>query len=216
MIVLAATDGTGWWSGAQDRLASPTLAFVLVALGLLALSVEAANPGIIGTGVGGVVLVLLGLVGLAGLPVTALGLVLVLVAGGLFAAEVTTPGTGLFAAGGVLALAVGGLVLVESSSSPGVPATVALPLAAAVGIGVAVVGRLATTSRNSPSMTTGEAVLVGREVTVGRRIGERALVFVNGSWWQVDGISEPGAQGRVIGQDGLVLVVEPLEPERDD
>jgi membrane-bound serine protease (ClpP class) len=71
---------------ARQRLADPNLAFLFLSLGTLAIFYEFVHPGIGFGGVAGVVMIVLGMFGLSVLPVNVVGVVLLLLAAGLFVA----------------------------------------------------------------------------------------------------------------------------------
>ncbi|CAN5832676.1 nodulation protein NfeD [soil metagenome] len=188
------------------HLADPNLAFIFMSFGTLAIVYEAANPGMGFAGIAGVIALLLGFFSLSVLPVTAVGVALLILAAALFIGEVFVPGVGVMAAGGTIALLLAGLFLFEGTLS--VSAPVLWPVALVLGGATIVAGRLAFRARMARP-TTGASTLVGQTVTVGRRDGERGDVFVDGSWWTArseEGTLEPGT-AEVVAVDGLTLVV---------
>jgi membrane-bound serine protease (ClpP class) len=196
-------------------LADPNIAFLLLSLGTLAIIYELANPGIGGGGIVGAIFLILGFFSLAVLPVTALGGILLLLAIGLFAAEIFTPGVGVFAAGGTVSLILGGLFLFRGGV--GVDLTVLLPVALVVGGGVLVAGRLAWRTRRLPG-STGTGAVVGHRGTVKGVQGDRAQVVVQGVWWGARSTGpqlREGQRVRVVEMDGLELVVEPEEGQQE-
>jgi membrane-bound serine protease (ClpP class) len=207
-VTLIIDSAPGW-------LADPRVAYVLLALGIASLLAEAANPGIVGTGVLGVAAVLAGLWSLALQAVTPVGLGLVVVAAACFAAELLTKATGPAAAAGSAAFLAGGLVLIEPPGQ-GLPASVAVPTALALGLAATAVGVLAARTRALPA-STGEGALVGRDLVVERADGATGEAFVAGAWWRIRTAGdplEPGVRARVVARDGLDLVVEPQPKDR--
>jgi membrane-bound serine protease (ClpP class) len=94
---------------------------------------------------------------------------------------------------------------------------VVLPIAAVIGAAVVVAGRLVVRSRRAPVTASGQGLLLG-QVTLVRRHGEApAQAFVEGAWWTVrsTGPSPPrdGSTVRVVGLEGLDLIVEPDVPD---
>ena len=97
---------------ALGAIANPNLAFLLISLGSLALIVEIWNFGSFIPGTIGVVLLIIGFAGVGQLPFQWAGIVLILLAMALLAAEIfVTPGFGFFGVAGVIALILGGLFL---------------------------------------------------------------------------------------------------------
>jgi membrane-bound serine protease (ClpP class) len=216
--LLAQSDGTTLLDSFVQWLDNPTVAFLLLALGITSVMVEIAHPGILGTGIGGVVAILLGLWSLSMQSVNMAGFALITLAALLFLAELFSPTTGLAALGGTVALLAGGLLLIDDPVEGGVPAVVVLPASAVIGTAVVVAGRIALRVRDRPPLS-GPDGLIGRPVVVEQVIDEAGLsgrTFTEGAWWQVrtSGAQlRPGAPARIVAVDGLVLVVVPTHEE---
>lgn len=195
-------------------LADPNIAFLLLSLGTLGLIYELGTPGVGVAGVTGALLIVLALFALSLLPVNVVGLLLLALAAALFVAEVVAPGFAGFAAGGAVVLVLSGVFLFDDASGVSVSLGLLLPIAVVVGVAVVIAGRLAVRSRRALP-TTGLAQFTGAEVTVARSSGETGQAFVEGAWWTV---RSPGAdlhdgeRVRVVGAEGLTLVVQPAEP----
>ncbi|KOV52061.1 protease/transporter [Streptomyces sp. AS58] len=202
------TRDLGFFGEFRQLLASPELAFLFLSIGTLAVIYELASPGVGVGGVIGVVLLVLGFVALSVLPFNVAGLLLLILAAALFAAEVLTPGVGVFAAGGTVALVFAGILLFRGEL--GVDPAVLWPTAVVVGGGAVLAGRLAWRARKAPA-TTGHEGLLGRETVVRRVDGEMGQVFLDGAWWAVRGRTAPVVQGqrvRVVDVAGLELLVD--------
>lgn len=192
-------------------LADPNIAFLFISLGTLAIIYELANPGIGAGGITGVILLLLAFTALSVLPVNAAGAILLVLAGVLFVAELFVPGIGVFAAGGTVALILGGLFLFRGPI--GVDPAALWPVAAAVGAGSLALGRVAWRTRRLATVT-GTHAIVGARGVVKEVEGDDLQVFVQGSWWGArarSGPLRPGQEIRVTEMDGLRLIVEPAE-----
>jgi membrane-bound serine protease (ClpP class) len=192
-------------------LADPNIAFLFISLGTLAIIYELANPGIGAGGITGVILLLLAFTALSVLPVNAAGAILLVLAGVLFVAEVFVPGIGVFAAGGTVALILGGLFLFRGPI--GVDPVAVLPVAVLVGAGALALGRAAWRTRRLVGVSGTEAI-VGARGVVKAIDGDDVQVFVQGSWWGArarSGPLRPGQEIRVTEMDGLRLIVEPEE-----
>ncbi|WP_137992016.1 NfeD family protein [Streptomyces vilmorinianum] len=198
----------------RQTLASPELAFLFLSLGTLAVVYEFATPGMGLAGTAGVILLVLGFVALSVLPFQAGGLLLLLLAAVLFLAELFTPGVRVFAAGGTAALVMAGVLLFRGELA--VDPLALWPTALVVGGATVLAGRLAWRARRAP-VATGLQTLVDAETRVRRASADTGQVFLDGAWWSVRSASgSPLAEGgrvRVTGQDGLVLIVEPLPEE---
>jgi membrane-bound serine protease (ClpP class) len=138
---------------------------------------------------------------------------LLVLAAALFIAELFVPGVGVFAAGGTVALVLGGLFLFDGAVR--VDLAVLVPAALVVGGGSVLAGRLAWRARRAPSVSGREA-LVGRQVTVRTADGPVGQVLLDGAWWTARSRNAPLAPGqpaRVVDLDGLELIVEPNKEE---
>ena len=200
-------------------LSDPNLAFLFISIGTLAILYELANPGFGGGAIVGVILLVLAFTALSVFPVNAAGVILLVLAAGLFVAELFVPGVGVFAAGGTAALVVAGLFLFRGPI--GVDPIVLLPTAAVAGGGAVALGRIAWRSRRLAGSTGAEGI-VGSQGTVRSVEGDEGLVFLQGALWTAratDGTLRPGQRIHVVEMDGLRLVVKPdpdPESQQDD
>ncbi|MEO7443087.1 MAG: NfeD family protein [Acidimicrobiales bacterium] len=206
--------GMGLFRRAQQRLADPNLAYLFLSLGTMAVILELATPGLGAGGAVGAILLLLAMFSLAVLPVEAVGLLLVVLAGGLFVVELFVPGIGVAAAGGAVALILAGVLLFRDVPGfDGVSASVLIPVAVLAGAAALVAGRMARSVRKAP-VRTGLGLLVGRTVSVSRPDSAAGWAFVEGAWWQIrshDGSAlVVDGQVRVVEVNGLELLVEPF------
>ena len=196
----------------QQVLASPELAFLLLAVAVLGLLAELASPGVGAGAVVGVIALVLALFSLTVLPVQAVGVALLVLALVLYGAEVLAPGVGVAAVGGTVALVLAGVFLVDDAEGIGVDLLVVVPTALLLGVLAVVAGRLALSGRTDPSTTTGAGALVGREVEVVETDGADGRALLDGTWWSVRSEQarlHRGETVRVVDVDGLVLVVTP-------
>jgi membrane-bound serine protease (ClpP class) len=204
----------GFFRSLLQTLADPNLAFLFLSIGTLALIYELATPGMGLGGVVGVVMLVLAFFALSVLPVNIAGVLLLVLAAGLFVAEVFTPGIGVFAGGGTIALIFAGLFLFEGPEVRVNPA-VLWPTAVVVGGGVIVAGRLAWRARSRQPVSGTEA-FAGQQAVLHDASGHSGRAMFDGAWWTVRGARDPlhrGQRVRVVGVDGLTLLVEPVDPE---
>jgi len=190
-------------------LTDPNIAFLFISIGTLAIIYELANPGIGAGGITGAILLLLAFTALSVLPVNAAGAILLVLAGALFVAELFVPGIGVFAAGGTVALVLGGLFLFRGPI--GVDPVVLVPMAVLAGAGALGLGRVAWRTRRLVGVS-GTQAIVGSRGVVKEIEGDDLQVFVQGSWWGArarSGSLRPGQDIRVVEMDGLRLIVEP-------
>lgn len=132
-----------------DFIASPTLAFLLLAVGGAGIIVELWNPGLFIPAIIGFVALGIAILALVNLPANWLGLGLILLAMALFYFETQAPGFGLFGFGGAVSFVFGGLLLFGDITSgerslPG-GGTTEINMAAFIGISAVLFGCLAST-----------------------------------------------------------------------
>jgi len=199
--------------GLLQTLADPNIAFLLSSVGTLALIYELAAPGGGLAGVIGAIFLVLAFFALSVLSVDIAGLILLALAAGLFVAEVFVPGIGVFAGGGVLALAAAGLFLFDDLPGLSVDLGLLLPVSIAMGVAVVWAGRMAASMRNAPAYRGTGGELAGARGTVRRVDGGRGQAMVSGALWAVRSAGSPLEVGQtieVVERDGLTLVVEPV------
>jgi membrane-bound serine protease (ClpP class) len=209
----------GFFRKILQTLADPNIAFLLLTVGTLGLIYELAAPGIGIAGATGVTALLLAMFSLSVLPVDAVGLLLLAVAAGLFAAELFAPGVAGFAFGGAVVLVLAAIFLFDDAQGVAVDLRVVLPTAVAVGASTLVAGRVAARTRKMPSTTTGADVFAGNWVRVRDTDGTSGSGFTEGAWWSLRSVGPPlraGGLARVLSVEDLVLIVDPLVPSEPE
>ncbi|MDA2935439.1 nodulation protein NfeD [Acidobacteria bacterium AH-259-D05] len=194
-----------------SSIADPNMALLLGVLGLLGLYLEFTNPGLMIPGIAGGICFLLALLGFSLLPISYIGVLLILLAIGLFIAELTVQGFGLFGIGGIVAMTMGLLLLIDAPNPEvRIQWGAALAVAASFGIIIVFLLRLAIKSYLS-KVTTGTGSLEGAMGHARTQIdGEGGKVFVSGEWWHAVS-QEPIAAGtpvRIVGSRGMILTVK--------
>jgi membrane-bound serine protease (ClpP class) len=204
-----------FWKRVLDTLIDPNLIVLLMSLGVLGITVEIFNPGLIFPGTLGAISLIIGLFGLQVLPVSWAGVLLLLLAFGFFAAEAVVTSHGALALAGAASFVVGALMLFD----PAGPAyQVSLPVAIAVGGTLAVLIGFAVAkvvqARRAPTKT-GQEELVGEIGVVREPLDPTGLVFVHGEIWRAHVDGEPIGIGESVRveaiEDGLVLSVSRVE-----
>jgi membrane-bound serine protease (ClpP class) len=198
-------------------IADPSVAYLLLLLGLGGLLFEGYSPGAIVPGVVGAICLLLALYALQMLPVNYVGLALIALGVALIVAETVVPAYGALGIGGVTAFVTGSVILMDTNV-PGyaiaLPVLVAVSLCAALLL-VAILW-LALRSRTRPVVSGREQMIGSLAKAVGdfQRFGS---VRVHGERWQAMSDVPLAADQtvRITGIDGLVLVVEPVLPQGD-
>jgi membrane-bound serine protease (ClpP class) len=206
--------------GRRERIfswiADPNVAFLLGAAGLACIYIEFTHPGLIAPGVVGAVALVLALYAFNLLPINTLGVILILLALVLFALEVKITSHGALAAGGILAMVIGALILVDS---PWPGARIRLSTALGVTLPLAVITivllRLALAARARKAVT-GEAAMIDTLGVAQTDIDGSGTVLVRGEIWaaRAAGRIPAGARVRVRQVEGLTLLVESAPESR--
>ena len=195
-----------------DTLMDPNLAFILFAVGALALYAEFNHPGAVLPGVVGVIFILLAIFALNMLPTRYASFALIVLAFALFALEAKFASHGVLTIGGIAVLTLGGLLLVDAPI-PEMRVHWATALAVSVPLGVitAFLMTLAIRARRRKSMI-GPQGLIGSTGVARTPLSPEGKVFVAGELWNAVASAEipPGEAVRVRGVHGLVLDVEPM------
>jgi len=194
------------WRQAILSLVARPEALVLLLLGALAgLGVEISHPGVVFPGVVGAICLALFLFASQILPVRGAGILLIVLAVGLFAAEVKVHSYGLLTAGGITAMILGAMMLVDTNVAglrPGVGFLLAPVLTMATG--VILVVRLVLEAR-ARRPTTGVAAMVGQGGLAETDLGPEGWVLVQGERWRA--VADEGA---AAGDKVFVRAVEGL------
>ena len=194
-------------------ITDPNIAYILLSLASLGIMAEIFNPGLIFPGVLGGICGLLAFYSLGMLPVNYAGILLVVLAFGLFIAEVFTTTFGLFTAGGITSLVIGSLILFKGGPlfqvSPWLIATVVIIIAAFFAF---VVSRIIWAHRRQAS--TGWEELIGKTAIGKVALEPEGTVFLKGERWRAiseKGRAEPGERVTITKVDGLKLYVTKKE-----
>ena len=209
-------------------LANPNVVLVLFLIGGIALLTEISVPGMVGPGIVGTIAIALAFVGFFNLPGSWAGLLLLLLAMGLFYAETTAPGFSLFGLGGIVSLILGSVFLFGNAFSPSdvpEPSYMVSPITIALTAGItAVVWVLFIRFVRSEGgvsrgfQTDDELLLEGAWGVAISDLEPSGKVRVDNKEWAA--AAEPGAsilagdEIRVIGVYGQVLKVERLYQQR--
>jgi membrane-bound serine protease (ClpP class) len=196
-----------------EVITSPNIVFILFSLGGLGLAIELYNPGAIVPGVVGAICIILALYGMQALPINAAALALIIAAIVMFLLEIKVTSYGFLSIGGVVALALGGLMLVDSPL-PYLKVSISVIITVTVcvaGFLLFAVGYIIKSHRKQ--VTTGYEGLVGQIGKVSRAIDGEGMVYVAGALWRAVA-AEPipvGARVKVLSGENRVLKVEKLE-----
>jgi membrane-bound serine protease (ClpP class) len=166
-----------------NLIADPNVSYLLFMAGLLGLYFELANPGVVFPGVVGGICLLLALVAFQVLPINATGALLLLLALALLLAEAFVPSFGALGIGGIVAFALGSLLLFDSADpTAAVDRSIIATAVATVSVFMLTIGYLVLRTQRQPAITGAEG-LVGERGVVRRRVDGEGLVFVHGEYW---------------------------------
>jgi membrane-bound serine protease (ClpP class) len=199
-----------------NYLMDPNVAFVLLAIGALALYAEFNHPGAVIPGTVGVVFILLALFALNLLPVRFAALVLIVGAFVLFALEAKFGTHGVLTIGGIALLVLGGLLLVDGPiPEMRVRLVTALAVSIPFGLITAFLMSIAVRARRN-KVVTGKQGLIGEIGVAETTLSPGGKVFVHGELWDAVSTVNLAAGERVVVQDvdGLTLRVDPV-PSND-
>ncbi|NNF52169.1 MAG: nodulation protein NfeD [Gammaproteobacteria bacterium] len=204
-----------WRTKLLAVITNPTIAYLLMLIGIYGLIFEGYNPGALVPGVVGAICLLLALYAFQVLPVNYAGLALIVLGIVLMAAEAFVPSFGALGIGGILAFVFGSIILIDTEA-PGFAVSKPLIGGLALFSGALVFGIIlfAVKSFRRPVETGLEAMLGA--FAVAREDFERTgNVFIHGESWSAVS-SAPvrnGQRVRVTAIDGLVLNVEPEQSQ---
>lgn len=202
--------------GFLHQLFDPNLAFIFFWLGLALIVLELIIPGHIFSGTVGTILLILSIASFGLLPVRLIGLVLLVASIVFFVIELKVPGLGIWSIAGIVSLILGGLVLFDPAGGVSVSPWVIVPVAIVMALFFGVVVAKALAMQHLPPAQGPEAV-VGRDgVVLAGGLEPEGVVRVAAEEWRARsdaGAIPAGSKIRVTSLDGLVLTVEPLDPE---
>jgi membrane-bound serine protease (ClpP class) len=190
----------------------PNIAFILLAIGALALYAEFNHPGAVVPGTVGVVFILLAIFALNLLPVRFAAVVLILSSFALFALEAKFATHGVLAIGGIVTMVLGGLLLVDAPI-PEMRVHLLTALAVSIPLGLITVFLMSIALKaRANKVVTGAQGLVGEIGTAQSALSPQGKVFVHGELW--DAVSSANlniGQAIVVRRvDGLQLQVDPV------
>jgi len=192
-------------------LMDPNIAFILLAIGALALYAEFNHPGAVIPGTVGVVFILLAAFALNLMPVRFAAVAMIIGAFALFAAEAKFASHGVLTTGGIVLLTLGGLFLVDAPiPEMRVHLLTALAVSIPLGLITAFLMSIAVRARRN-KIVTGEQGLIGEIGIAQTTLAPAGKVFVHGELWDaVCSVSVSAGERVVVRQvDGLTVRVDP-------
>jgi len=192
-------------------IADPTIAYILLSIGSLGIMAEIFSPGLIFPGIIGAICLLLAFYALGVMSVNWTGVLLIVLAFGLFVAEFFTPGFGLLFGGGVVSFVIGSLILFKG----GAPVyhinwwLIVIVIIVLAGFVALAATRVVKTYKRQA--TTGREDLIGKTALVKEKLDPEGVVLFQGELWTSQSISgkiEAGEEVVISKVDGLKLIVK--------
>jgi membrane-bound serine protease (ClpP class) len=200
----------GWRTDFLRVITNPSVAYLLLLIGIYGLIFEFSSPGMGAGGIIGGICLLIALYALQLLPISYSALALMLLGLGLMAAEAFSPSFGALGLGGIAAFVIGSIMLMDTDV-PGFHIALPIILAlTAVSAGVLIVVlNLLLRARRQP-VVSGSSTLVGETAEVVDSGNEAVLVRLHGETWRVNcpGSLEVGDRVTIKNVSGLILDVE--------
>jgi membrane-bound serine protease (ClpP class) len=207
-----------WRTKVLAVITNPSVAYLMILVGIYALIFEFTNPGLILPGVVGAICILIAMYAFQLLPVNYAGLALLLLGIAFMVAELWVTTHGVLAVGGLVAFVIGSIMLLDTD----VP-QFELPVALIGGVSAAsaaflflVVGMVLRTRRRP--VVSGREQMIGAGGEALEDIAGEGWARVHGERWRVRSGAplRTGDRLRVIAVHGLVLEVsgEPPDPSR--
>ncbi len=202
-----------WRTQFLEVISNPTVAYMLMLLGIYGLIFEGYNPGAIVPGVVGAIAMLLALFSFQILPVNYAGLALILLGIVLMFSEFLVPSFGALGMGGIAAFVFGSVILIDSDV-PGFGVSMPLIFSIALAGALTLLGIVwfAMKSRVRP-VVSGLEEMAGEKAEALEDFDHEGQVWAHGERWQAQSAS-PVAKGQLLSVttvDGLVLHVEPAD-----
>lgn len=188
-------------------ISNPNLAYILLMLGLLGLYFEFSNPGAILPGVLGGIFLLLAIFSFQILPINYVGLLLILLAIGLFILEVKVQSYGILAVGGIVAMVIGSVMLIDTPI-PELQPSLKLIIPVAISLSLIFLFLVFLVIRaHAKKIHTGKEGLVGEIGVAQTDLKPEGKVFVHGELWNAEAVGEVPCGGKVK----IIQVLEGLK-----
>jgi len=206
-----------WRTRVLGVITNPSVAYLLILVGIYALIFEFMNPGLVAPGVVGAISLLLALYALHLLPVNYAGLALMLLGIALMAAEAFVPAFGALGIGGLAAFVLGSILLIDPDTELSqfrIPyALIAGVAVASAGFLVVVLGMLARSRKRA--VVSGREHLIGAAAEALEDFEREGWARVQGERWKVRAAA-PVRRGERLRVSGVHELVLEAVPEGED
>ncbi len=204
-----------WRSQFLAFITDPNIAYLLLLVAMYGLFFELSNPGLVVPGVAGIISLFIALYAFQLMSVNYAGLALIFIGVSFMAFEVNVSSFGVIGIGGIVAFAIGSIMLFESASPY---FQLAYSLIAAMTVTTALFILLAVTlmiRAHQKPVLTGKAGLIGKEGTVMSCHADYVSIHLMGEIWKAKShdILRPGQTIKVVKADGLLLTIKAMNKE---
>ncbi|AAZ96444.1 probable transmembrane protein [Thiobacillus denitrificans ATCC 25259] len=200
-----------WRSRLLAVIGDPSIAYILMLLGIYGLIYEFSNPGMFFPGVVGGICLLLALFALQVMPISYAGLALMVLGIVLMISEAFIPSFGALGLGGIVAFTIGSVMLIDTEAPGyGIPWMLVVPVALASALFSFFAVGMALKARSRPVVTGAEEMLGARGEVIDDMAGE-GWARIHGEQWRVRSGTplKRGDRVRVRARHDLILEVEP-------
>ena len=204
-----------WRTRLLAVITDPSIALILMMIGIYGLFFEFTTPGFGAAGVAGGICLLLALYGLHLLPVNYAGLALILLGIAFMTAEAFLPSFGVLGIGGIVAFVAGAVILIDTELPGfGIPIGLIVAIAVLSAVLIAAVAGMALKARRR-AVVSGAEQMIGAVAEVLEDTPAEGWARIHGEIWRVTGRSplRRGQKVRVVARKGLVLEVAPTETD---
>ncbi|HEU5205235.1 MAG TPA: nodulation protein NfeD [Candidatus Limnocylindrales bacterium] len=204
-------------------LSDPNIAFILITIGFYGLLYEVISPNFV-TGILGAIAIILAFIGFGSLPLNIAGLLLIALGVVMFVLEFHVVSHGLLTVAGVVCFALGASALYTEPGTPTAPDIQVDPrlifvltglTAAYMAFVLLIVVRWRRRQQRMGVASTALVLADGATGSVRSILAPTGVVYAAGEEWTARSNDErplaPGTPVRVVGQEGLTLIVEPIE-----
>jgi membrane-bound serine protease (ClpP class) len=202
-----------WRQAVLAAIATPELLFLLLLGALAGIGAELSHPGLLFPGIVGALCLILFLFASQVIPVNYAGVLLILLALGLFAAEVKVTSYGLLTVAGLIAMILGAMMLVDAPLRMSWSAV--LPAVVTMAVGTLLLVRLIVQAQRRRPVT-GVAGMLGARGVADTELQPEGWVLLMGERWRgvADSPLPAGAPVQVTAVDGLRVRVKKAEEAR--
>lgn len=200
-----------WRQQILNALSNPNIAYLLMMLGIIGIFFEISQPGVVLPGSIGAIAILLALFAFSSLPVNYVGVLLILLAVVLFILEVKIVSYGMLSIGGIVSMAFGSLMLIDSSEPYLQISRAVIAATVMVSAGFILLAATMVIRTQRRPVSSGQEGMIGETGKALGPIDPSGKVFVHGEYWLAcsDNDIQDGESIRVVQLlDGLKLKVE--------